>query len=625
VPDVTVWGTLVGEATEPRVRVTLSRASGDPGPVGFEQSLGPGGSELPQALATLGEKIRAELGATMSSEQSESLLAARVRSSATAQLHAEGISRARSFEYDRARDLFQAAIARESSFLPARLALEDAWLHQGEEIQAREVVKSTLGLKFLTDRERAERSAMLAVLEDEFEKAAQARLALLEARPDDIEDALDLLGFLHVRGPSALTVVQRLRQLSPPASGDVRLSIAEGNALVRVGRLGEARAALEKAIARARELGDRSDEAAAHRQLAVLLWRSERRLLDAVPELQEAERLFRSIGDVEQLAGIRKRTALLLTDLGPTTAALAALREAAALQRKLGNRHALAFTSAEIAGQHLERGELREAWTELDTAAGEFKALGHPVTAGIVLLQSRTLLDQGDLAGAQAKLSVAKASLLIDERGVLGGEVPIFLERDLLPQAVASVERLLALDSNQGSDLQRYNVLIDSCRLRCQQGDVPAGMACLQGVPASESLGLRLSIRLPLARAFCANRAGDRAEAEKSAQLALAAATKAEQLQLVTESRVELLRAVAGQGQTTKALSGLRAELATAEKKQQSRAAMEISLALGEVEVRAGVPGGRPRLERLEREARAREFLRIARLAREAQEQRASR
>jgi len=81
----------------------------------------------------------------------------------------------------------------------------------------------------------------------------------------------------------------------------------------------------------------------------------------------------------------------------------------------------------------------------------------------------------------------------------------------------------------------------------------------------------------------------------------------------------ELGRAMAARGQTATAISELKRTLAELESKQSYKVvAFEVALALGEAELAAGSAAGRPRLLRLEQEAKANESFRVARLAREA-------
>jgi hypothetical protein len=82
-------------------------------------------------------------------------------------------------------------------------------------------------------------------------------------------------------------------------------------------------------------------------------------------------------------------------------------------------------------------------------------------------------------------------------------------------------------------------------------------------------------------------------------------------------------RAEAQLGRSPAAIIQLRKTLADSEQRAWGLIALEAKLALGEVELEAGRAEGRPRLAKLEEEARSKGFLRIARLAHEAVESKA--
>jgi hypothetical protein len=85
-------------------------------------------------------------------------------------------------------------------------------------------------------------------------------------------------------------------------------------------------------------------------------------------------------------------------------------------------------------------------------------------------------------------------------------------------------------------------------------------------------------------------------------------------------STLVLMRVAATRGETVRAIGGLRALLGELEALQNRGDALDVAMALGDLEVEAGRPEGRSRLARVEQEARSRGFFRVARLAREALE-----
>jgi len=163
---------------------------------------------------------------------------------------------------------------------------------------------------------------------------------------------------------------------------------------------------------------------------------------------------------------------------------------------------------------------------------------------------------------------------------------------------------------------------VAACVVDCYGERPAAGVACLtQHCPTGQSewAGLdEMQHWCVIEAARCRYQANDLPGAERLA-LDAQANPKFERESddgvLVTTT---LMRVAAARGESAKAIHTLRAELAKMESKHHRRMAFEAALALGEVELRAGLPEGRKRLLKLEQEAKSREFARIARLAHEA-------
>jgi hypothetical protein len=161
------------------------------------------------------------------------------------------------------------------------------------------------------------------------------------------------------------------------------------------------------------------------------------------------------------------------------------------------------------------------------------------------------------------------------------------------------------------------------CTVDCD-GDKPvAGLECLAQKCRKddpEFVGTRMA-GCQVEEAYCRYRADDLPGAERSAREAEAFLESRDLYELSLRARAVLMRVAAAHGEAAKAIRVLRADLAKVESEGNKRLAFETSLVLGDLELKAGRPGGRARLLRLEQEARSREFFRIARLAREALDQ----
>jgi hypothetical protein len=161
------------------------------------------------------------------------------------------------------------------------------------------------------------------------------------------------------------------------------------------------------------------------------------------------------------------------------------------------------------------------------------------------------------------------------------------------------------------------------CAFDCDRDHPAAGLACLAercrpGQPGFEGLQEALC---QLEEARCSFRANDLARAQRAARGAWAFFEKRDDYEERLRTHGILMRVAAARGEPARAIRALRTDLAEVESKRHRRLVFEVTLALGDAELRAGRVEGRTRLLKLEKEAKSRDFFRIARLAREALEQ----
>ena len=187
-------------------------------------------------------------------------------------------------------------------------------------------------------------------------------------------------------------------------------------------------------------------------------------------------------------------------------------------------------------------------------------------------------------------------------------------------EARETLERLKTLLETRGNQLSANTRQFELCSLLCDEGRPREGLECLARHPRSTEMGSKSSW-VNLIEAKCRYLASDFQGAEEAAAAARADTEEWGYYADRVLANLYLLRARAAQRNPTQAIPSLRAELAETERNGAKALGFEVSLALGEVELRAGRPEGRSRLVKLEQEATSREFFRIARLAREALDQ----
>jgi tetratricopeptide (TPR) repeat protein len=427
--------------------------------------------------------------------------------------------------------------------------------------------------------------------------------------PDDTATAWMVMVYTN-GAPAEREIIKRVREVHGP---QLKLRIIEASDFDGMGQPERAQALLDEVLARARELGDRYLLGWAIRRQGDLLYR-QGRVTEALPRYREAERAFAEAGLLPPLAWAIRQRAAIQSELGLWRDAYAGLDEAAALQRRLGNRRALAgllITEGRGLGQ---LAEIDLAEERLEQARVELEALGAPLLPYLGE-KANIALFMADLRSVRDLISRLRS----------GSDVPVDLEaqvlseEDHLEQARSAFLEVSKGSERGGLQLMAFAYAISACAVDCSGAHPEAGSACLADVCRSWSHATPSTKEYCLVQqALCSYRMQDLAGAERASQDALAVPGLDHEDLLGTHATATSMRIAAARGDTSKAIPALRGLLSRLESKHARLMGFEVSLALGEAELRAGLPEGRPRLLKLEKEARSRECFRLARLAREA-------
>ncbi|MGO8970532.1 MAG: protein kinase domain-containing protein [Myxococcaceae bacterium] len=591
----------------------------------FEEHLGEGADGLAEKLSTVAERLRRTLGVSLSDEQAAALSASRELNVEAIRSYTQGVLSLRKFEYTSAKSDFDAALATDGSFLAAQRRVVELWEHEGNRKKAREVAERIHSRpNALTPRQLAELDAQLLSLGSEPRKGTDARRALFDATPDDVELGLSLIEFDRFRAPKvARAFVNRMRHLPAPASGDIRIELAEAHIAGLLGDRQRSEELLTRANIRAQALGARTEMALALYVKAFTLDGVEVHPADAIEPLRRAEALLSTVGDLDEFARAKAFEAQTAIDLPPVTAALKTLEYNAALYRKLGEHSHLSITLEMEAGQLVQSGDFDLAASKLREVSAELETLGEVGGPGLQGIKGSLALNLADMEGVRDAVRLLRtvpngesdadyaASLLPLEGNALE-------EQDRLREARAVWERQLTSweTIGQGAFVDRLRSHL--CFSSCLEGHPLEGLSCLARLPLDTLSGSVGPVYIKIYFTVCRYLAGDLRGAEEAAAQAQAASQTWGLYNERIISNAYLMRAKAARGESRRAIATLRADLAEAERRKAKMVAFEVALALGEVEVGAGRPEGHSRLLRLEQEAKSKEFFHIARLAREA-------
>jgi serine/threonine protein kinase/tetratricopeptide (TPR) repeat protein len=399
-------------------------------------------SALPDLATRAGADLRQKLGIpAISPTESASVQASLPSNPEAARLYAQGLSRLRAFDALGARDLLERAVTTDPGFALAHSDLGEAWLILGYDAKAEQEAKKAFDLAAGLPREESLLiEGRYRQATKEWDKVVEIYRTLFNFFPDNLDHGLRLVTAQVSAGKAtdALTTVQALRKLGPPAGDDPRLDLAaarvagslsdyrqEANAAGQAARKGEAlgarlfvaRARIEEALA-LRALGDHKRASAAS---------------------EEARQLFAAGGDRSGEARALRVTGSISTDQGNFENAKTALHESLRIQHEVGNRT-----------------------SELD-----------------VLGQIANLLyRQGDVAGSKetSEQSLAIAREIGDrahEGEALSRIGGMELQQEELPQAKTHLQQALAIERNIGNQRETATVLNTLGMLLMEQGDFP--------------------------------------------------------------------------------------------------------------------------------------------------------
>jgi len=367
--------------------------------------------EILGLVRRMGERVRRELGAgRLSAADTRAARATLPKSPQALELYSEGLRQMRAYEPVRARDLLRQAVEAEPGFPLAHAALAEAWSALGYDRKAQEEAARAVELAGELSREdRLFVEARDHEMSWRWDEAIESYRTLWEFFPDNVEYGLRLAAALTAagRGREALAVVGSLRELPAPVSEDVRIDLAEAEALRW---LSEDRSALQvarRAVDHGASQGARLLEAEAR-----VLVASSALHLDAPQQasasLEAARRLFAQAGDRRGEAWTLSRLADLASLLGDLDRALGLRREALEQLREVGDQEGIAmvlnnFGTVLMSADRLDEAapKLREA---LETAQ---KIENRRLEGGIRVTLSRLAHLRGELAESEREASRA--------------------------------------------------------------------------------------------------------------------------------------------------------------------------------------------------------------------------
>jgi tetratricopeptide (TPR) repeat protein/TolB-like protein len=624
-------------------------------------------NELLDLVSRTGADLRRKLGVgEVSAAQVSDVKASLPANAGAARLYAEGLAKLRIFEALQARDLLQRALVADPKHAPSHSVLAGAWSALGYDAKAQEEAKQAFDLSGnLSREEKLFIEGRYHELKRDWPKAIEIYRTLWGFFPDNLDYGLRLANTQTAagRGKDALSTLDALHKLPPPAGDDARIDLMEAKAAGSLGDFKRQQSVAANAVAKGRAQGARLVVAQA--LLSEGLASERQGLTDpASASFAEARQLFMAAGDQQGAALALEYSGDVLYDKGDFSGSQKAFEGALDVFRQIGAQQSMSIALNRLGNAFYERGRLEEAKTyyeqtlkidrETDSKAGIAGGLGNlaNVLDSLGDLQGARRMNEeglqafteiGDKRGTASTL--ANLAAVLQEMGDLDNakkryEQALQLHRETahrrgegyanyglgdvlmaqgdLAEARKRSEEALAIRQQMGEADNVAQSQAQLAALSLEEGK-PADAGTLAGDAAAEfekdkSPESEAVARAVLARALLQQK--KLPEAQKAAEQAIALSQKTTTRTPRLEAALSSAQVMAETGKTAEAVKTLENMLADATRLGYLPYQFEARLALGEIEIKSGkTAAGRTRLQALEQDARAKGFLLISQKA----------
>lgn len=403
--DVLVLGSYaaIGDPQNGSVRVDFRLQDAQTGELLYEGAESGSEKQFFGLVARIGGALRERLGLPMISESEAAGVVSSLPANPDAnRLYSLGLTKLRDADVAAAKDLFLQAEKLAPRFPLVHLMLSRAWGGLGYDQRAQDEVKLAYQLsESLPEVDRLQIEAAYFGSIRDHEKAISACRALCALYPDSIDYGEQLIVALNAAGrrEEALSIVRRLRGLSPPASQDPRIDFWQARLVSYTG--GDAEPFFEKAVAGAASRGERLLYAHFRLEQCINL------VYSAHPQegtayCKEAYNIFISAGNTLYAADALRTMADRRGAEGDLSGAREIYQQALALLSKLGEHEKTGVVLNNMAITYENQGQIDEAqklfrqaartWRECGDTLNESAALGN---LGDVLML-RGQLDQAE-------------------------------------------------------------------------------------------------------------------------------------------------------------------------------------------------------------------------------------
>jgi len=623
-----------GAGGEQTLQLTLQESTRPDAPVRLAERVTASG--VVDDGARIAARLRDLLRARLTPEEERVMAAVRPANGTAARHLASGWVLLGTSKPAAAQEAFAAAAAADPSSIEAQLSEAVAWRVMGYATRARAKAQQAVSALEKLGPGVADRArVILLAARGEDRAAAELLQQMTTTWPDDPELLALLIDVSSTPEPVA-PALERWRKSLGTNPADLRTVLSEAHSRSLL-RAPTAKASVEEALKTAEGLGARREQGVALQMLGTF---HERRPPERDALFTRAEAAFHAAGAIREELGAEQARTWNLMRLGRRGEMERGFREIIARYREAWLLGDAAELRKELSQLAFFQGDLDAAEAGADESDAMEKERGLPPDPARWVFRSAISMMRADPVRSREELLVARStsisqgtgdlsidlgqgtSAIVDSdaleqcrRFAIERESDILRETDHLLEAWSAIERVRTRFEQRDEDRSfAHSLAISQCALLCEQGKGTEGLGCLQGIKMDETPWLKPGAALEQAR--CHLRTHDFAAAKTDIAKATEDLKGGGDFDFTSYAEAVRAQARAALGERAEAAHDLKERLRGAESRGWRLAGMELTLALGRIELASG--RGSARLRRLEQDARNRGMLRIARLAHES-------
>lgn len=364
-------------------------------------------SDLKQLVQNTDSMLRQKCGMKgISPEQSAKIVAAIPVGTEAQRLYSAGVAKLHLFDALAARDLLEKSIAADPDNALAHSALSSAWSALGYDTHEIEEAKRAYDLSgALSDEQRLAIEGQYREAQHNWPMAISVYRTLFEKYLDNIDYGLRLarVQIAASMPGEAMKTIERLRGFSPPERDDPRIDLAEAQAAEQVSDFTRLQVVAANAVAKGKSLGAGLLVAKALHAEAVALWRLGKPVQSG-QVLKEAQTKYAEAGDTNGVATELLYLGHIYRGEGNLNDAMEAYRKSLSIYRDSGNKAGVTVALNGMGLIYEDRGELTKAKVTYGEALTNAQVTGSKQTE----LEAKLLGNLGNLASEEGELSAAE-------------------------------------------------------------------------------------------------------------------------------------------------------------------------------------------------------------------------